>query len=69
MSKRTKIIATVGPVTASSEQLEQLWDRGVNVIRFNFSHADHTTARQIADRIHELNTSGKTSLSLLLDTK
>lgn len=69
MPKRTKIIATVGPVTASSEQLQNLWNRGVNVIRFNFSHADHETAKAIADRIHALNDSGKASLSLLLDTK
>lgn len=55
MHKRTKIIATVGPVTASREQLIALAERGVNVIRFNFSHADHTTAREIADRIHAIN--------------
>ena len=49
--------------------LQELYLRGVNVIRFNFSHADHDTARQIAERIHGLNNSGKTQLSLLLDTK
>lgn len=44
LQKRTKIIATVGPATASDEMLIQLYEHGVNVIRFNFSHADHTSA-------------------------
>ncbi|MBP9812295.1 pyruvate kinase [Candidatus Gracilibacteria bacterium] len=69
MKKRTKIIATVGPATASSEMLLALYEAGVNVIRFNFSHADYATATSIVERIRELNASGKTSLSLLLDTK
>lgn len=69
MQKRTKIIATVGPATASSEMLEKLNKSGVNIIRFNFSHADYITANIIANRIHDLNATGNTSLSLLLDTK
>lgn len=69
MQKRTKIIATVGPATASSEMLEKLNQNGVNIIRFNFSHADYESAEIIANRIHMLNEAGRTSLSLLLDTK
>ncbi len=69
MQKRTKIIATVGPATASSEMLKELYISGVNIIRFNFSHADYETAEPIAKRIHTLNEKWETSLSLLLDTK
>lgn len=69
MNKRTKIIATVGPATASSEMLESLYRSWVNVIRFNFSHADYDSATVIIERIQELNRAGKTSLALLLDTK
>ena len=69
MQKRTKIIATVGPATASSDMLSALYENGVNIIRFNFSHADYESAGAIVDRIQSLNQSGKTSLSLLLDTK
>lgn len=69
IGKRTKIIATVGPATASREMLEELYKQGINIIRFNFSHADYVTAWEIVDRIHDLNASWKTSLSLLLDTK
>jgi pyruvate kinase len=67
--KRTKIIATVWPATASKDMLTELYNHGVNIIRFNFSHADHKTAWEIATRIHELNAEWITSLSLLLDTK
>ncbi len=67
--KKTKIIATVGPVTESEERLKELYDNWVNIIRFNFSHAQHEHSKVIADRVKKLNAEGKTNLSLLLDTK
>ena len=39
--KRTKIVATVGPVTDSYEAIYSMIDAGVNVIRLNFSHGTH----------------------------
>jgi pyruvate kinase len=38
--KRTKIVATIGPVTESQKMLEKLLKAGLNVIRMNFSHGD-----------------------------
>ncbi len=67
--KKTKIIATVGPATESSENLAALFDGGVNVLRFNFSHAKHEGVHAIMERVRELNASGRTNLSTLLDTK
>jgi pyruvate kinase len=67
--KKTKIIATVGPVTESEEQLIALYDAGVNIIRFNFSHANYEVARSIMGRIRKLNSEGRTNLSTMLDTK
>lgn len=67
--KKTKIIATVWPVTQSREQLEKMYNSWVNIVRFNFSHATFDVARPIADSIKELNKEWKTQLSLLLDTK
>ena len=37
----TKILATVGPATASEEMLEKLVLSGVDAFRFNFSHGTH----------------------------
>lgn len=67
--KKTKIIATVWPVTQSKEQLEKMYHSWVNIVRFNFSHATFDVAKPIADTIKELNKEWKTQLSLLLDTK
>lgn len=67
--KCTKIIATVGPVTESEEQLVKLYESWVNIIRFNFSHANHENSKLIVERIRKLNSEGKTNLELLLDTK
>jgi len=39
-SKKTKIVATVGPATSSEEMLEKLFVAGVNMVRLNFSHGD-----------------------------
>ena len=41
MSKRTKIVATVGPSTSSEEVLKSMIKEGVNVFRVNFSHGIH----------------------------
>ena len=67
--KHTKIIATIGPVTESEEQIIALYESGINIIRFNFSHANHENSKKLADRIKKLNSEWKTNLSLLLDTK
>lgn len=39
-SKKTKIVATIGPVTSSEEKLTELLESGMNVMRINFSHGD-----------------------------
>ena len=40
LQKKTKIVATIGPVTASEEKLTDLLQAGLNVMRINFSHGD-----------------------------
>jgi pyruvate kinase len=39
--RRTKIVATVGPASASQEVLASLIEAGVDVFRMNFSHGTH----------------------------
>lgn len=41
IKRRTKIVATIGPVTASREMLLGLVNAGMDVARLNFSHGDH----------------------------
>ncbi len=51
---RTKIVATLGPATISTEMLRALIDEGVDVFRLNMSHMDHDTARDLIARIRRL---------------
>lgn len=47
--RRTKIVATIGPVSSSPDMVEQLLDAGMDVARLNFSHGTHEEhARRIA---------------------
>lgn len=39
--KKTKIVCTIGPKTESVETLKELLNRGMNVMRLNFSHGDY----------------------------
>ena len=56
--KRTKILATLGPVTSTPEKIEELARAGVNGFRLNFSHGDYSERddqirwiREASDRI------------------
>lgn len=58
MESRTKIVATLGPASASAEMLEALIRAGVDVVRLNLSHgetAEHVQrlhlVREVAARI------------------
>jgi pyruvate kinase len=41
MTRKAKIVATVGPASQNEEILEQLIQAGMNVARMNFSHGTH----------------------------
>lgn len=53
--KKTKIVATLGPSTEGKEMLYQLMEKGVDVFRINFSHADYDNVVRNIQWIHELN--------------
>ena len=42
LTRRTKIVATIGPATESPEQLRRLIEAGASTFRLNFSHGDHS---------------------------
>ncbi|KJZ13200.1 MAG: pyruvate kinase [Marinomonas sp.] len=50
MTRRTKIVATLGPASSSPEMIEKLINAGANVFRLNFSHGqpeDHINRAKI----------------------
>ena len=64
---RTKIVATVGPASNSSEMLRALVKEGVDVFRLNFSHGTHADQQKVIDRVREINKELKTNVALLID--
>lgn len=49
--RRTKIVATIGPASSSSEVLEGLIRAGLDVVRLNFSHGTHADHAETYERI------------------
>jgi pyruvate kinase len=69
MKRRTKIICTIGPATASFEGLKSLYEAGMNVVRINMSHSDHASALKIINWIKTLNRQVDYPVPVLLDTQ
>lgn len=53
LTRKTKILATVGPASDTLSMLIHLIDAGVNVFRLNFSHGDHAYHMQTLLNIRE----------------
>jgi len=67
--RRTKIICTIGPATASYPMLEAMHGAGMNVVRLNMSHADHEGSAEIINWIKTLNRKVNHPVAILLDTQ
>jgi pyruvate kinase len=63
----TKIVATVGPASASLEVLRELIREGVNVFRLNFSHGSHKDHAEVIGHIIRLNEELGTHVGVLAD--
>jgi pyruvate kinase len=68
-NRRTKIICTIGPATHSYEKIEALYHAGMNLVRINMSHSDHTAAAQIVNWVKTLNRKVRYPVPVLLDTQ
>jgi len=65
--RRTKIVCTIGPASASDKMLEGLIRAGMNVARLNFSHGDHPSHRRVIRAIRRLEHKLGTPVAILQD--
>ena len=63
--KHTKIVATIGPASCSTEKLHALRHAGMNAARINLSHGDFATQAQYIRSVRQLDE----LFPILLDTK
>lgn len=54
MSRRTKILATLGPATDTTEMIEAIVRAGANVVRMNFSHGSAQDHIERAQRVRDV---------------
>ncbi len=67
MSRRTKIIATLGPAVASAEKVSALVGAGMDVARLNFSHGSLETHRRFVDWVREASERHGRAVAVLQD--
>lgn len=65
--RRTKIVATLGPGSSSSEVILEMIRAGVDVFRLNFSHGSHEEQKQRVDLIRECSESTGRIVGILAD--
>lgn len=66
-TKKTKIIATLGPSSSSEDNIEMLIKEGADVLRINFSHSTHKEAKSLINVIRKINEELNTNTSILAD--
>lgn len=67
--KKTKIVCTIGPASEKKEVLSELIKSGMNVMRLNFSHGDHSEHLAKVNTLREINKELGTNIAFMLDTK
>jgi pyruvate kinase len=69
MNKKTKIVCTLGPVSASEEVIRELTLNGMDIARLNFSHDTHENHLIRINIIKKVREELNIPIAILLDTK
>ena len=67
MSRRAKIVCTLGPATASPERIRGLVDAGMDVARLNFSHGSHADHERVYRHVREAAEATGRAIGVLAD--
>src|ERR1700685_3705400 len=65
--RSAKIVAPLGPASASPERLRALFDAGVDVFRCNFSHGSHDDHRALFAAIRRVESETGRPIGILAD--
>ncbi len=65
----TKIICTIGPASNTYPILCDMYEAGMNIVRLNMSHGDHTSHVKVIEMVKRMNTEVPYPVGLLLDTQ
>jgi pyruvate kinase len=66
-SRRTKIVATIGPASSREGVLERIIEAGMDGARLNFSHGKHEDHAESARRVREAQSDAGRPLALIAD--
>src|SRR4051794_15517840 len=67
MTRRTKIVATIGPASGNPETLVRMIEAGMDVARLNFSHGSHEQHAETAELGRDAANRARRPLALLQD--
>lgn len=67
MSRRAKIVATIGPSSNTVEMIEKLILTGMNVCRLNMSHGTHEAHAEVIKNIRQASVNLKKEVAILCD--
>ena len=67
MSRRAKIVCTIGPVTATPERIRELVRAGMDVARLNFSHSSHADHARVYEMVREASDEAGRAVGILAD--
>ena len=65
--RKAKIVATLGPASSDKETIRALFDAGVDVFRFNFSHGSHDDHRARYNIVREIEKEVGRPIAILAD--
>jgi len=67
VTRRAKIVSTIGPACSSAEQIHALVEAGVDVARLNLSHGDHSVHEEVYHRVRAAATATGRGVGVLAD--
>ena len=66
-NRSTKIVATLGPATSTADRIRELFEAGVDVFRFNFSHGSHEDHKARCEIVRALEVELGRPISIMAD--